>query len=161
MISADDKAKVQSWLADHDFKGSILIRFQIDRSDNRILLISSYPVGTNKKYQYKFRMTNFLGVRSINRSKPGSRHYQFAPDFYQAGESIGTVELEQIDLRTYVNNYRIELDFGHNFGTCEFEFLQIQKMLKKGKIITERGRKFILDSMSGNTIEYESPFDLN
>ena len=152
-----DKTEIQRWLSDTDFEGSVLLRFAINEKESKIELVTVHYQGQSQEYQYKFNRTEFEGVADMKRSV-GVTIHQKSPNLYQAGQDSGTIVIETLILRSYHSTYQLELDFGHNFGTCSFQFHQMKAALKKGKVTKRKQEEVIIDIQSNKVIVFDKPF---
>ncbi|MEQ9440635.1 MAG: hypothetical protein RIG62_16410 [Cyclobacteriaceae bacterium] len=152
-----NKTEIQSWLSNTEFDGSLLLQFCIDENRDKVVLVTLHSVELSKEYQYKFKRTQFGRVVDIKRSWGASIH-QESPNHYQASQHTATIEIEQIKLKSYHSKYWIKLDFGHNFGVCEFQFQQLETDQKKGQVIKRKQEERIVDIKSNKIIAFEKPF---
>jgi hypothetical protein len=161
MNKLNNKTEIQEWFNKTDFVGSILLCFKINMENDVVLMITSFPCGNSGDINYKLRLTRFEGVTKINRIKPNAKSCLSFSEDYFIENKCGTIELEDFETKIYDNSYGIYLNFGHNFGACEFRFFNIDIELKKGRKIIRKQEEVIIDMDTSEVLDFEDPFKID
>lgn len=125
--------QIDDYFRNNSFLECVLIKYELDTKFNTFTLISDYINWDLPEGEREFRRLFFKEVRNYSRLTGKDNRAVLEPNYFSSEDTPETILFQNINLSGPNENYfKIVIEANYNFGSIEFEFMELEESKKIG-----------------------------
>lgn len=155
-----DILEINDYFKKNSLLECVLIKYEIDINRNTFTLITDSINWSLPEGEREFKKLLFKKVRAFRRLTRENSRVEFEPNLFSAENTSEIILIQKIVLSVSIDSFfKIVIKMNYNFGSIEFEFMELQesKKIGLGKQVSDHEWVYI-DKFDNHEFSFNDPF---